>query len=236
MNNKNKYHTFQFFPAIASLEVNLENIILHTGYKSNSNFPNYPLLQKLYNQLKSIITPVSAFVVIPQAYCNSKNNVVNIDGVLFDTAGIITSSLKNISQAVFFVASIGEEFDKWLTGKSDDDFYTGYLANLIGSEITESLTNWTYRKIIEYAQKEKLNWSNKYSPGYCGWNVDEQKKIFDFFPKNICGITLTESSLMLPIKSVSGLVALGKEIAWQEYPCDICKVGHCYKNRRSILV
>ncbi len=237
MNNKNKFQQFQFSPKVTSLQVNLKNIIYQTGYSSKSEFPNYDLLKSLLNEIKNIIKPVSAFVVIPKASSTTKNSSLDIGGVQFYTAGIISYPLKQISRAVFFVASIGKEFDEFLIEKKKEtDSFTEYLVNLIGSEITESLVEWTYEKIIEYAKKENIKWSNKYSPGYCGWNVNEQKKIFGFFSENICGITLTESSLMLPIKSVSGLVALGKDITWHEYPCDICKVPHCYKNRRSILV
>ncbi|MCK7538940.1 MAG: hypothetical protein MZV63_52410 [Marinilabiliales bacterium] len=46
--------------------------------------------------------------------------------------------------------------------------------------------------------------TNRFSPGYCGWDVAEQHKLFSFFKDNFCGITLTESALMNPVKSVSG--------------------------------
>jgi hypothetical protein len=52
-----------------------------------------------------------------------------------------------------------------------------------------------------------------YSPGYCGWHVSGQKKLFKVLEPERIGISLTDSCLMQPSKSVSGvLVAADKEV------------------------
>ncbi len=48
-----------------------------------------------------------------------------------------------------------------------------------------------------------------YSPGYCGWNLTGQRALFDTLDPARVGITLTESCLMEPIKSVSGVIVIG---------------------------
>ena len=50
-------------------------------------------------------------------------------------------------------------------------------------------------------------------------------------PPAPCGITLTDSSLMLPIKSISGVIAVGTRIEKKPYGCAICGKKDCYKNR-----
>jgi len=72
-----------------------------------------------------------------------------------------------------------------------------------------------------------LKVSNRYSPGYCTWDVSEQKKLFSFFPDRFAGITLSDSSLMNPIKSVSGIAGIGKDIKHLGYVCDNCTVVDC---------
>jgi len=49
----------------------------------------------------------------------------------------------------------------------------------------------------------------RYSPGYCGWHVSGQKALFGFLDAAVVGITLTDSSLMHPLKSVSGVIVVG---------------------------
>ncbi len=49
-----------------------------------------------------------------------------------------------------------------------------------------------------------------YSPGYCGWNITGQRALFAAFEPGRVGITLTDSCLMEPVKSVSGVVVIGR--------------------------
>jgi hypothetical protein len=48
-----------------------------------------------------------------------------------------------------------------------------------------------------------------YSPGYCGWHISAQKALFEFLhPENI-GISLRDSFLMEPLKSITGVLIAG---------------------------
>jgi hypothetical protein len=71
----------------------------------------------------------------------------------------------------------------------------------------------------------------RYSPGYCGWHISGQKKLFTFLHPEEIGITLLDSYLMKPLKSVSGvLVAGSREIHRfkDTYPfCTQCTTRSC---------
>ena len=73
--------------------------------------------------------------------------------------------------------------------------------------------------------------SNAYSPGYCDWNVSEQQLFFSMLPVGFCGVTLTDSCMMLPIKSVSSLLAVGKNTEKKPYGCAICQNKSCIKRK-----
>ena len=90
---------------------------------------------------------------------------------------------------------------------------------------------------LENAELEKefgakgLGISYPYSPGYCGWKVSDQQILFSLLPNQPCGVSLTASSLMCPIKSVSGVVGIGRQMTRQKYGCELCGKKDCYKNR-----
>ena len=48
----------------------------------------------------------------------------------------------------------------------------------------------------------------RFSPGYCGWELSGQQALFRVLNPLEIGITLSESFLMEPIKSVSGVIVL----------------------------
>jgi len=73
-----------------------------------------------------------------------------------------------------------------------------------------------------------------YSPGYCGWKVAEQSKLFKMFPADFCNIGLTESMMMDPVKSISGIIGVGRDVKFDAYTCNLCNSLNClYKNLKS---
>ena len=106
-----------------------------------------------------------------------------------------------------------------------------FLLDALGSAIAEA----TVREACKAMEKEfgakGLGISYPYSPGYCGWKVSDQQILFSLLPNQPCGVSLTASSLMCPIKSVSGVVGIGRQMTRQKYGCELCGKKDCYKNR-----
>ncbi|MCJ7802523.1 MAG: hypothetical protein MUP82_09245 [Candidatus Marinimicrobia bacterium] len=77
-----------------------------------------------------------------------------------------------------------------------------------------------------------------YSPGYCGWHVSGQKKLFQFLKPDKIGITLNDSCLMTPLKSVSGVLVSGPSdihIFNNNYPfCEECTTYSCKIRMKSL--
>ena len=53
-------------------------------------------------------------------------------------------------------------------------------------------------EIEDLYKQSGLKITHRYSPGYCGWPVSDQQKLFSFFPQHFAGITLSDSSVMSP--------------------------------------
>ena len=229
---KSEYLIYSYNPKSEEIKINIDNIIKSVGYKSSESASIYnELLEELLVKANDIIIPQCGFVILPEGKTVSEGNFVILDGIKFETQRIVSSPLRKMSSVAIFTATIGKNFDEWSkkTFNSNDPL-AGYFIDLLGSEFAESLADWCEAKINYLISKEGKFCSNRYSPGYCGWSVSEQKMLFSFFPDNFCGISLTESSLMNPHKSVSGIIGIGTNINRMEYPCNVCKVSHCYKN------
>jgi hypothetical protein len=78
----------------------------------------------------------------------------------------------------------------------------------------------------------------RYSPGYCGWNVSGQRALFRALGPEKVGITLNESCLMRPIKSVSGVMVAGAaeiHVFANEYVfCARCREWSCRSRLREL--
>jgi len=78
-----------------------------------------------------------------------------------------------------------------------------------------------------------------YSPGYCGWHVSGQHALFAHLRPGRIGITLSDTSLMDPIKSVSGVLVAGPAALHAIEPgfsyCASCRDHTCTVRVRSLL-
>jgi len=77
-----------------------------------------------------------------------------------------------------------------------------------------------------------------YSPGYCGWHVSAQRKLFAALEPGRIGITLRESCLMEPMKSISGVLVAAPRavhVVYNEYPfCEQCQTRSCLKRTKQL--
>jgi len=152
--------------------------------------------------------------------------------VIFESDTTVAEQLKGSSKLVVFAATLGAEFDEWSRDFFNvGDPFAGYVSDIIGSIRAENATEWLSDKISEQVAAQDLNCTNRYSPGYCGWDVYEQHKLFSLLPDNFLNIRLTSSALMTPIKSVSGVIGAGKHVVKEPYTCAYCTQENCFMRR-----
>lgn len=78
-----------------------------------------------------------------------------------------------------------------------------------------------------------------YSPGYCGWPTRGQRPLFDVLRPEAIGVTLNDSCLMWPLKTVSGVLVAGPGEAHRFRPdfpfCEACETRECGRRMASAL-
>jgi hypothetical protein len=153
----------------------------------------------------------------------------------FDMGKIILQQLKDAEAYALFIATSGKGFEIFLHQlKEEGDMVRVFIADALGSVIAEKCADMMEWYLQESIDKWGWKHTNRFSPGYCGWQVSEQQKLFPLFEGNTCGVTLTESSLMVPIKSVSGIIGVGQTVRRLDYTCRLCSFEKCYKRKLKL--
>ncbi len=222
-----------FSPAATELEINRNAIKLAMGYDAtHAPFLYAGLVDELLEQAQQYLALQTGYRIFPPGEAKAANGRVQLQDTILGTGKLIAGRLKKIAGAAIFTATAGAEFDAWLRQFfAEEDPVSGFIADLIGSEYVEAAADWIEEKISGMASSFDLGCSNRYSPGYCSWNVAEQHKLFAFLPTGFCGISLCDSALMQPVKSVSGIIGIGPAIVKKEYQCNICNLQDCYKRQ-----
>ncbi len=150
----------------------------------------------------------------------------------FTVDKIIFHQLKKSEKIIAFVSTAGKAISDWSKGlMAKGELLEGYIVDVIGSEIVEAGMDIIHDELEKHYQSLNLSVTNRYSPGYCGWHVSEQQKLFRFFPENFIDVSLTPSSLMVPHKSISGLIGVGEKVRRIGYGCSLCDSENCIYRR-----
>lgn len=153
---------------------------------------------------------------------------IQIDNQYFYPSKIVKTQFKNAGSLALFISTAGAEITKHSKNLSETgDPLSGFIFDIIGSVTVEKAADKMLQSLESEMHKSGLKISDSFSPGYCDWSVAEQQKLFALLPENFCGVSLSESSLMWPIKSVSGMVAIGSDMEHKGYQCYWCTDRNC---------
>ena len=152
----------------------------------------------------------------------------------FEMGNIILRQLRGSEAFALFICTSGLEFEAYQHRlKEQGDMVRVFIADALGSVIAEKCADQMEKALQESIGKLGWKHTNRFSPGYCGWHVSQQQLLFPLFQGHTCGVKLTDSSLMIPIKSVSGIIGLGKKVRKLEYTCGLCDFKQCYKRKKK---
>lgn len=142
-----------------------------------------------------------------------------------------------------FALTIGEDISKKIELLfQENEFPLGYMLDSIASLAADKAT-----EILEKDNLNRLRNKNlvskdtlvlSYSPGYCGWHISGQKKLFAYLNPEKIGISLNANYLMSPLKSVSGVLVAGNGEIHLFKPdylfCKSCKTHTCLQRMKEL--
>jgi len=218
-------------------ELSIESAFLedYIGFIPGSAPEPFPeIISELIARAGNVISPVGGYLVFENIQIDSANKKIEVQEVLFSTEDIVTDHLYNANQLALFACTAGPEITRMAAEyNSNGHAVHAYIIDSMGSIIVERAMDIIQEKLKLSMAEKGFKITNRYSPGYCGWETREQQLLFSLLPFNFCGITLTDSFLMKPIKSISGIIGIGKDVSYNHYTCNFCKDVNCpYRGKR----
>lgn len=127
---------------------------------------------------------------------------VTIEGVTFSSR-VLSVNLEAVHRVFAYIATCGEEVDAWAHGI--DDMVLGYWAEAVKEAALSAATvalNTHLSQCYDCGKTATMN------PGsLADWPITQQRPLFQLLgnPQKLIGVQLTDSYLMEPNKSVSGI-------------------------------
>lgn len=152
---------------------------------------------------------------------------IKLEGGPRITGENLSSQIKGCHFICFFIATIGSDIEDSATMlmRTGEDLH-GYLLDRIGSFAVESLAEDFEKKLRIRYRDQNLGVSLRYSPGYCDWPIKEQDKLDKAIGFSRVGVSLNDSLMMRPKKSISGLIAVGPadKFSSKKSQCSVCNI------------
>jgi len=140
--------------------------------------------------------------------------------------------IKKSSLLLLLTATIGKKIDEHIEKYNNEkEMLLSFTLDTCGSELIENLADYFQNILSALYLNKGLKITNRYSPGYCGWDIIEQKKLFSLLSASDTGIVLTESCIMKPVKSISAVIGIGEDVKKSAYACQTCTQENCYKRK-----
>ena len=147
---------------------------------------------------EELLTSVRQTAARLQKLCHPRAVFRLFDTLPPDTAAPVTGN------AVLFAATLGLEFERFARTESLRDPAAALIADACGSALIEAVCDSVEDHARSLVGKP---FSRRISPGYGAWSLEAQPALLHLLDaERAIGITLTEGCMMLPQKSVTGLV------------------------------
>ena len=209
---------------LRDIPISLDAVELAAQLRVEPGSEDFEALQSLIAGVSRVARPKAVFTT--SFITGRGEDFVELDGIEMKSR-VMPANFKEIHRAFPYVATCGAEADEWSRGIADP-LYAWWAdalkLHLLGDAI--KCLGGHLKNALRLGKFSSMN------PGSLpDWPITEQTKVFALLGdvKAYTGVALTESMLMLPTKSVSGIYF---ETAKSFENCELCARRNCPGRRK----
>ncbi len=210
------------------IDIDRQQVLHNIGYGADYKLPTriISLIDEYVDNAYYLIEPSYSCVIRDIKLIQGSS--VFIDGSIAFESQVIARLLEQCHKAVVFLVTIGKYLEETAHRLAEDGLILqAIVLDAIGSVAAESVANFVQGTIGEIVNNQGLVISPRFSPGYCDWDIGQQKTVFWAVNGDSMGIHLTDGCLMIPRKSISGIIGIGPGNVENYDPCQTCDKVDC---------
>lgn len=153
------------------------------------------------------------------------------NSIIFESE-IVSKLLEKCDKVAVFLSTISNSLEETAGQLAENNHAVlATVLDAVGSVAADQVAEIAEDRVREIASSQGMAISRRFSPGYCGWDIGQQKVVFQVMNSDSVGIELTEGCLMIPQKSISGIIGMG--MPREDYnPCITCEHRGTCSSRR----
>ena len=189
-------HRLDEIPVLATLEQVIDKLLVEDD-------EDVKVVEDLFMNAKSRAKPKALYREVFVEETDGER--VTISGTGFHSV-VLAAALKKVHRVFAYVCTCGTEVDSW--SRAEPDYFKSLWLDMIKQMFLNDATQFLREYIKNKYQFEKLSAVNPGSGNEENWPISQQRPLFEMIGdvRGEIGVRLTDSFLMVPIKSTSGIL------------------------------
>jgi hypothetical protein len=211
--------------------INKTEAIRYMGYGNNEPTAEVSaIIEQCEQSLLACIRPAYTYAVFDLNHTENGVEVVNTPLTL--TGASAKNHLNGCTKAVMLAATLGIEADKLIKRYQVSDLTNALASDSLASAAIEQVCNLAEEEIRDKVAPLYMTW--RFSPGYGDLPLNLQRTFLQVLQtQKRIGLTVTDSLIMLPSKSVTAVIGLSPEsIEKRRQGCAVCNLNKTCQFRK----
>ena len=205
------------------IKIDKKEALRYLGYKNKDPDENTnKLLEESFSELKEICQPKYVFRIFE---LKKENNIISFENHINIKSNDLKVLFKDCDKSAVMAASLGFETEKRIRYYSMTDLSKALVFDALAAACVESLCDACEAEIKEIAAEEGASITFRYSPGYGDVSISHQGEILSALnAQKLIGLTVSDSSILIPRKSVTAFIGFDKSKNVHKKSCLNCSL------------
>ncbi len=217
------------------MDINYKEILRYLKSQDMKNDKMESLILNTIEELKKIAKPRNTYSFF-EIEKSKSIHILNTN--LYIKSSDLMHHLRNSHSIAIMAITLGIEVDREIKINEKLNLTKAIIMDAVATSYVEKICDKVQGEIKKEAKKRGYNITNRFSPGYGDLSIKTQKEILNLIDAYKIGITLTESLIMIPRKSVTAFIGFypyDSKDKTNKIKCDYCdyKENCDYKVKRG---
>lgn len=224
------------------IDINKKEVLRYLEYKGqeiDDNLNN--IIDECIKLTQSEINPryiLRVYSILRDENCLNKDKLGIKGSDLTFKSKQLYNLLEHCSECIIVASTLGLEIEKLIKRHSYNELNKSIILDACATTAIEKVCDIIQDKVEKKLIKENKYITNRYSPGYGDLSIEKNRDIINILNcQNQIGLTITDSNIMIPRKSVIAIIGISKkETIRENKTCSNCPNNkNCkYKRERSL--
>lgn len=204
------------------MEIDLNEVLRYMGNgRADVDDGILSTVKSISSMMQNAASPQYVYRIFP---IKVSEDTININGSLFKSKRL-ASHLKDCNKAAILAATLGTQADIVIRQSMVLGTVNSSAAQAAGTAMIEQVADLATKAIEEESGLKAIP---RFSPGYADWELSAQNDMLRLCDaQKRIGITLTDSLMMIPTKSVTAIIGLNNTGCIAKKDCSQCDKKDC---------